>query len=231
MLAKLASARNKPNKQTIVTLRATDEMLASLPMRSIRGLGGKLGESVESLLTTAFNVGPGGPGGGGRGSSYEGGFTAATLSKLTHEALTSAGFEPNTVAWLTRVSRGEDAEPVTPNACDGVKSINAFKSFQPLTDRRRVHSWLSALSSELTARLIEDRATQRRTPRSLKLEYRANHFRESDMQSKSLRFPAAATAALERAEKAEKAAATSAVATSASATSVSGGAVDPDAAR
>ena len=60
MLAKLASARNKPNKQTIVTLRATDEMLASLPMRSIRGLGGKLGERVESLLTTALNVGPGG---------------------------------------------------------------------------------------------------------------------------------------------------------------------------
>ncbi|ACO66326.1 predicted protein, partial [Micromonas commoda] len=46
MLAKLASARNKPNKQTAVSARAVTEMMESLPMRSIKGLGGKLGEKV-----------------------------------------------------------------------------------------------------------------------------------------------------------------------------------------
>jgi DNA polymerase eta len=36
MLAKLASARNKPNRQTVVSRAATAEMLETLPMRSIK---------------------------------------------------------------------------------------------------------------------------------------------------------------------------------------------------
>ena len=51
MLAKLASARNKPNKQTIVSWRAVGEMLASLPMRSIKGLVGDV--QVQSSAPVA----------------------------------------------------------------------------------------------------------------------------------------------------------------------------------
>ena len=52
MLAKLASARNKPDKQTVVGLRAAAQMLDTLPMRSIRGMGGKFGERAEQALVT-----------------------------------------------------------------------------------------------------------------------------------------------------------------------------------
>lgn len=50
LVAKLASARHKPNRQTIVPRRAVPLLMASLPLRELRGLGGKLGEQVQGKL-------------------------------------------------------------------------------------------------------------------------------------------------------------------------------------
>ena len=55
MLAKLASARNKPNKQTVVSRAAVDEMLEGLPMRSIKGLGVSSASASSARLS---NVSP-----------------------------------------------------------------------------------------------------------------------------------------------------------------------------
>ena len=204
MLAKLASARNKPNKQTAVSARAVTEMMESLPMRSIKGLGGKLGEKVEAALRRVFGEGSG-AGGSGRGSSYEGGFPASALASLHPDAL-RAELEPKTAAWLSRVAAGEDVEPVVANVREGVKSVNAFKSFAAVDDASGVHRWLRVLSGELAERLVEDRAVLRRQPRHLRLEYRAGlkstHLRDwhagrtgelTDVKSKSLGFPPTAT--------------------------------------
>ena len=49
MLAKLASAKHKPNKQTIVSWHAVADMMTTTPLRSLRGMGGKLGAKVEEL--------------------------------------------------------------------------------------------------------------------------------------------------------------------------------------
>jgi hypothetical protein len=235
MLAKLASARNKPNKQTIVSWRAVGEMMASLPMRSIKGLGGKFGEQVEALL--AAHLGSHGTGGdaamhpgSGRGSASEGGFMASTLQSLPHKII-SCRFDAKTATWLTRVGRGEDTDAVTPNVRDGIKSINAFKSFAAIPDVLGVHRWLRVLSGELAGRLLEDRVALRRTPKLLKLEYRANlkasHLRDwtagraselTEMRSRSFAFPAAATSALSAAAAATATAATAAAATAAAAT-------------
>ena len=125
MLAKLASARNKPNKQTAVSHRAVTEMMESLPMRSIKGLGGKFGEKVEVMLRRVCGDGSG-VGGSGRGSSYEGGFPASALSRLDSEEL-SAALDPKSAAWLLRVARGEDIDVVCANVRESVKSVNAFK--------------------------------------------------------------------------------------------------------
>ncbi len=200
MLAKLASARNKPNKQTAVSARAVTEMMESLPMRSIKGLGGKLGEKVEAALRRVFGEGSG-AGGSGRGSSYEGGFPASALASLHPDAL-RAELEPKTASWLSRVAAGEDVEPVVANVREGVKSVNAFKSFAAVDDASGVHRWLRVLSGELAERLVEDRAVLRRQPRHLRLEYRAGlkstHPRDwhagrtgelTDVKSKSLGFP------------------------------------------
>lgn len=49
MLSKLASAKHKPNKQTLVPSSAVPSLLTTIPLKDIRGLGGKLGEAVVAL--------------------------------------------------------------------------------------------------------------------------------------------------------------------------------------
>jgi len=219
MLAKLASARNKPNKQTVVSRSAVSEMLENLPMRSIKGLGGKLGERVERALVERFAEKDAegasrsaaqrqARSGTGRGSSYEGGFTAASLRFLFSNArnrnrMGENGLDDKTFAWLERVSRGEDADSVVANVRDGAKSVTAFKSFKPVFEKARAHTWLKVLALELAERLAEDRRRFSRTPRTVRLEWRAEPNaralppRESfETRSKTFAFPADATNAL-----------------------------------
>ena len=221
MLAKLASARNKPNKQTVVSRSAVSEMLENLPMRSIKGLGGKLGERVERALVERFAEKDAegasrsaaqrqARSGTGRGSSYEGGFTAASLRFLFSNTSANrnrmgvhSGLDDKTFAWLERVSRGEDADSVVANVRDGAKSVTAFKSFKPVFEKARAHTWLKVLALELAERLAEDRRRFSRTPRTVRLEWRAEPNaralppRESfETRSKTFAFPADATNAL-----------------------------------
>ena len=213
MLAKLASARNKPNRQTVVSRAAAPEMLDSLPMRSVRGLGGKFGERVERVVVEHGGVSDAArtaASGAGRGSSYEGGFLASALGRVPSDVFRRE-FDAKTTDWLARVSVGEDIEPVVPNVRDGAKSLCAFKSFAAVTDRPRVHRWLRVLSRELAERLVEDRLRSRRAPKLLRLEYRAQlkttHLRDwkagrvgqlTEMRSRSFGFPKRAANAVAR---------------------------------
>ncbi len=113
-LAKLASARNKPNKQTIVPWRGALDLLAALPLRAIRGLGGKTGDAVVAAVTAATKL-------------PAEGLTALCLEQAlrAHPAAFATQFDAKTLAWLLRVARGVDDEPVVPNLVP--KSINCFK--------------------------------------------------------------------------------------------------------
>lgn len=51
ILAKLVCGMNKPNKQTILPLRYIDEMYRQLPIRKVKGLGGKFGEELCEQLS------------------------------------------------------------------------------------------------------------------------------------------------------------------------------------
>jgi nucleotidyltransferase/DNA polymerase involved in DNA repair len=223
MLAKLASARNKPNKQTVVSRAATAEMLETLPMRSIKGLGGKLGERVERALVEALSNASEGSSaeirsemerkarsGTGRGSSREGGFTAASLRALFSSSAPSLdrvrgidGIDHKTSVWLERVSRGEDDDKVVANVRDGAKSVTAFKSFKAVFEKEKAHRWLKVLAFELAERLHEDRLRLRRAPKNVRLEYRAEPNKNADpprlafeTRSKTFAFPKNATTAL-----------------------------------
>ena len=222
MLAKLASARNKPNRQTVVSRAATAEMLETLPMRSIKGLGGKLGERVERALVEALSNASSSSAeirsemerkarsGTGRGSSREGGFTAASLRALFSSSAPSLdrvrgidGIDHKTSVWLERVSRGEDDDKVVANVRDGAKSVTAFKSFKAVFHVEKAHRWLKVLAFELAERLNEDRRRLRRAPRNVRLEYRAEPNKNAnpprfafETRSKTFAFPANATTAL-----------------------------------
>ena len=222
MLAKLASARNKPNRQTVVSRAATAEMLETLPMRSIKGLGGKLGERVERALVEALSNASSSSAeirsemerkarsGTGRGSSREGGFTAASLRALFSSSAPSLdrvrgidGIDHKTSVWLERVSRGEDDDKVVANVRDGAKSVTAFKSFKAVFHVEKAHRWLKVLAFELAERLNEDRRRLRRAPRNVRLEYRAEPNKNAnpprfafETRSKTFAFPANAATAL-----------------------------------
>jgi nucleotidyltransferase/DNA polymerase involved in DNA repair len=50
LLAKLCSGLNKPNKQTVVPQNCVAALLHDLPLEKLRGLGGSLGQRVQSVL-------------------------------------------------------------------------------------------------------------------------------------------------------------------------------------
>ena len=47
---KLASAKHKPNRQTVIPRAAVPLVIEDLPLRDVRGLGGQLGERIERRL-------------------------------------------------------------------------------------------------------------------------------------------------------------------------------------
>ncbi len=49
LLAKIGSALNKPNQQTVLLPRAVPDLLRDLPLKKIRNFGGKLGAHLEAL--------------------------------------------------------------------------------------------------------------------------------------------------------------------------------------
>ena len=56
-VAKLASARNKPDKQTVVPRRAVPLMMRAVPLRDLKGLGGKEGARVAEALPDVQTLG------------------------------------------------------------------------------------------------------------------------------------------------------------------------------
>jgi DNA polymerase eta len=50
LLAKLCSGLNKPNKQTVVPENCVTALLHDLPFEKLRGLGGGLGQRIQSVL-------------------------------------------------------------------------------------------------------------------------------------------------------------------------------------
>ncbi|EOD15381.1 hypothetical protein EMIHUDRAFT_211558 [Emiliania huxleyi CCMP1516] len=158
LVAKLASARRKPNQQTVVPRAAVHLLLGEAPLRSARGLGGKLGEEVAAALPCVGSI--------------------AGLAAVGEEELCRL-FGRESGRWLYEVGAGELDEAV--RACSAPKSLNALKSFRPTSEHAEVGRWLRLLAEELLERVAEDSARHRRTPRTLKLHWRgsldAGHLR------------------------------------------------------
>ena len=163
LVSKLASAMNKPNKQTIVPRSAITNLMRGLEFRAINGLGGKLGEQLSAAFpncVTAFDLQR---------------FDRAAMDRVLGEK--SGG-------WLYDVCRGEDYEPVKPNLLP--KSLNACKSFPPSGIDVVVH-WLGILSHELIDRMAKDREANRRHPKVLVVHARQAH--KNDDRSRQCAMP------------------------------------------
>lgn len=169
MLAKFASARNKPDKQTVVRWGEVACVLRGAPIEQLRGLGGKLGRHVQQAL----------------GRSTAGELAAVPYSRLALE------FDGDVADWLYRVARGVDESAVRDRSRP--ESLLAVKSFEAVRTWAEARHWLSMLAAELDARLSKDAQAYRRAPRTLVVAYlswdRREYHGAAREGSKSCRFP------------------------------------------
>eukprot|EP00923_Selenidium_pygospionis_P058890 GHVN01103655.1.p1 GENE.GHVN01103655.1~~GHVN01103655.1.p1 ORF type:complete len:553 (+),score=53.73 GHVN01103655.1:428-2086(+) len=146
MLAKQASAKHKPNMQTVVPHGDINQLLGELSLREIRGLGGKLGRQITSVFPEA----------------------SSCLDLQVHDScfLQSKLGEKNGM-WLWRACRGIDDASVTPKM--KAKSMMASKQFYKGLNDATLNKWLLSLSEELSDRLKADFDNFQRHPKTIVL--------------------------------------------------------------
>lgn len=149
LLSKFASAENKPNMQTIVPLRAVSKLMEDVPLRKLRGLGGKLGKEVEALGVS----------------------TAGEATKLSREQLQSKLGHQKFAEFVYNSVRGIDESEVKER--DKAKSLLAAKSFRGQMGLSVVEqTWLPLLADELAERLMVDAELNNRDAKTLTISFR-----------------------------------------------------------
>ena len=159
LVSKLASARNKPNKQTCILPDSHQDMVADIELSSINGFGGKAGKAVLAALAPATTP-----------RQIRQTFTDANGS--LEDGLRRVLHSRERAAWVANVVSGENDDPVTPNL--RVKSINACKS-GTFSNAREAREWLNLLSNEVASRLAEE--TERRGRAAGRAKTLTLHFR------------------------------------------------------
>jgi nucleotidyltransferase/DNA polymerase involved in DNA repair len=112
----------------IIPRGAVPLVMACLPLASVRGLGGQLGEQVSTTLGISF---------------------AAELLHVPHAQLVSH-FGQQLATWLAAVAVGGLDEPVVPSSAP--KSLNAVKSFPACSDDATIRRASTALRARRRAR-------------------------------------------------------------------------------
>lgn len=166
MLAKLGSACNKPDKQTVVRNRAVQHFLGGYKFTQIRMLGGKLGDQV---------------------SSYFGTEKVSELLNVPLEQL-RAKLDDHTASWLYGIIRGDDRSEVNPRT--QIKSMLSAKSFRPsINSLEQAEKWLRIFAADIYGRLVEDGVLEnRRRPRVITL-----HHRTGQTRSRQIPIPGSST--------------------------------------
>ncbi|OOQ89786.1 putative sister chromatid cohesion protein (Eso1) [Penicillium brasilianum] len=164
MLAKLGSACNKPDKQTVVRNRAVQHFLGGYKFTQIRMLGGKLGDQITSYFGTE---------------------KVSDLLNVTLEQF-RAKLDDHTASWLYGIIRGDDRTEVNPRT--QIKSMLSAKSFRPsINSLEQAEKWLHIFAADIYGRLVEDGVLEnRRRPRVIAL-----HHRTAQTRSRQIPIPAA----------------------------------------
>ncbi|KAJ5507382.1 hypothetical protein N7527_009525 [Penicillium freii] len=168
MIAKLGSACNKPNLQTVVRNRAVQNFLNGYKFTQIRMLGGKLGDQITSAFGTE---------------------KVSELLNVPLEQLRTKLAE-HTATWLYGIIRGEDRSEVNPRT--QIKSMLSTKSFRPsINSLDQAEKWLRIFAADIYGRLVEDGVLgNRRRPKVITMHYRT-------AQSRSRQIPIPGSGAID----------------------------------
>ncbi|KAL4788644.1 hypothetical protein BJX76DRAFT_344768 [Aspergillus varians] len=167
MMAKLGSAANKPNKQTIVRNRAIQNFLGGFKFTKIRMLGGKLGDQVTAMF----------------GTDQVSDLLGVSLEQFR------AKLADDTAAWIYGIIRGEDRSEVNPRT--QIKSMLSAKSFRPsINSLDQADKWLRIFAADIYGRLVEEGVIEhKRRPKTVALHHRQG----SQVKSRQLSIPGSAT--------------------------------------
>ncbi|TDH72635.1 hypothetical protein CCR75_002770 [Bremia lactucae] len=177
LLAKLASPLNKPNGQVLVAPRFVSELMKSLPMRKIRGLGGKLGKQLEgiyvSLCPGEVDV-----------VSHRRISADETAKKLTANAfLQRCGLTELTkhvgkklATHVHRICQGDDGDEPVQEKKVYVKTLGCVKQFDQrsgsaLTRVEQLQYWVHLLCEEIIIRCEDERIENKRFPSQLTIQF------------------------------------------------------------
>ncbi|KAL6845184.1 hypothetical protein ACP4OV_024679 [Aristida adscensionis] len=167
MLAKLVSGMHKPAQQTVVPSSSVQDFLASLPVKKMKQLGGKLGSSLQDDLGVE---------------------TIGDLLSFSEEKL-QEHYGVNTGTWLWKIARGISGEEVEDRLLP--KSHGCGKTFpgpkalkNNASGTLMVKSWLDQLCEELSERIQSDLDQNRRIAQTLTIHVRASKGNESDSSKK-----------------------------------------------
>lgn len=142
-MAKIGSAKHKPNAQTVILPSSVVWLLRQLPLRKLPGLGGKFGRRVVSVLKLTDEAN-------------------ASELRVHSKTVLQQLFGQESGEWLARIARGIDDRAVKPRAL--VKSITAHKQFSRCS-LNLAKPVLSDLANELADRVATDRLENDRIPR------------------------------------------------------------------
>ena len=165
MMAKLGSACNKPNNQTIVRNRAVQQFLGGYKFTKIRMLGGKLGQHVADQFETE------------------------EVSELLQVPLPQmkAKLDDDTGTWLYDLIRGDEHSEVNPRT--QIKSMLSTKSFRPpLDSTKQAEKWLRIFVADIYGRLVEEGILEnKRRPKVITI----HHRRAGQSRSRQIPIPIA----------------------------------------
>ncbi|KAJ2629121.1 N-acetyltransferase eso1 [Coemansia sp. RSA 1290] len=163
-LAKICSALNKPDQQTVLLLSQTELFLKTCPLTSIPALGGKLGTLVENAFGAA---------------------TVGDLMDYTVDQL-SLKLGPEQARFVYNRCHGIDDSPVVDNK--EPVTLTSAKNFlrYPVENLAKLERWIAMNSVDLWTRVIEEWEMRRRWPRSLTVSYTT---RGHSLRSRTTTFP------------------------------------------
>lgn len=167
-MAKLAASYGKPNGQAVLHPERFGVVLGETKMKKVRHFGGKLGNSVLSMLTRLRLEDGSQP--SATAEELKGTVMMQDLAKISLPTLNQF-FSSDTAEFIYHTSRGIDHESVKETSGALVKSITAFKSFPAAKSSSFIQNWLSVLSKEIAERQAMDTARNQRYPRTCTLNY------------------------------------------------------------
>ena len=200
-LAKLASAKYKPDQQTYVLPSMIKSWMTQVPLRKIRFLGGKLGKALlnsladqhedikdqEQQLSEAEDKDEALD----QESDHhpqladEKSTKASELWVLSLEDLKEKLGNADSARWAYNVVRGIDSTPVAPRV--QTKSFMSAKELcPPVKELTILSDWCLLLLTELTCRLTEEYQTNYRWPQSLTIYFKSPHEKS---KSRTLDLP------------------------------------------